>query len=97
MATSSAVSSEVRSLLDIDRRDGLGLVLGAALPVSVFVIVNGLAELNGMVPLFFAPFGLPGWVGAALHIGSLPLFGVAHWMVANCGRDGSVARRWLRR
>lgn len=95
MATSSAVSIEVRSLFDIDRRDGLGLVLSAALPISVFVIANGLAELNGLVPLFFAPFGLPGWIGAALHIGSLPLFGVAHWMIANSGRDGSVARRWL--
>lgn len=98
MATSAAVSlpiPEQHGLLDADRHDMLGLVLSAALPLAVFVIANGVAQLNGFLPLFFAPFGLPGWVGGALHLGSLPLFGIARWMVADRGQDGRNAGWWL--
>ena len=101
MATSSAISVPVQSgflgfaAFDSNRRDTLGLVLSICLPLSVFVIANGLAELNGVLPLFFAPFALPGWLGAALHIGSLPLFGVARWMVAGRGSAGRRAGWWL--
>jgi tryptophan-rich sensory protein len=98
MATSRASSlpiPERHSVLDADRHDLLGLVLSAALPLAVFVIANGVAELNGMAPLFFSPFGLPGWAGGALHIGSLPLFGIARWMVAGRGEAGRSAGWWL--
>ncbi|WDQ99659.1 tryptophan-rich sensory protein [Devosia sp. J2-20] len=95
MANTDTVSRPIQSTLDADRRDMLGLVLSGALPLSLFVIANGLAELNGIVPLFFAPFGLPGWFGAAVHIASLPLFGVARWMVADRGSDGRHAGWWL--
>lgn len=98
MATSGAISLPVPpapSILDADRHDMLGLVLSAALPLAVFVIANGVAELNGMLPLFFSPFGLPGWLGGALHIGSLPLFGIARWMVAERGQAGRIAGWWL--
>ena len=98
MATSRAISLPIpqhQSVLDADRHDLLGAVLSAALPLAVFVIANGVAELNGMLPLFFSPFGLPGWVGGALHIGSLPLFGIARWMVAGRGEAGRTAGWWL--
>lgn len=95
MATSAAVFQPVSSPLDANRHDRLGLVLSGALPVAVFVIAHGLAELGGVVPLFFAPFGLPGWLGAALHIGSLPLFGIARWMVVQRGHEGVRAGWWL--
>jgi hypothetical protein len=98
MATSRAISLPIpphQSVLDADRHDLLGLVLSAALPLAVFVIANGVAELNGILPLFFSPFGLPGWLGGALHIGSQPLFGSARWMVADRGRRGRVAGWWL--
>ncbi|MGV8831374.1 MAG: hypothetical protein ACOH2N_05300 [Devosia sp.] len=95
MASSVAISPAVQSGLDANRRDGFGMVLSGALPLCVFIIANGLAELVGVLPLFFAPFGLPGWIGAALHLGSLPLFGVARWMVVECGRDGRRAGWWL--
>jgi hypothetical protein len=98
MATSRAISLPIpphQSVLDADRHDLLGLVLSAALPLAVFVIANGVAELSGILPLFFSPFGLPGWLGGALHIGSLPLFGIARWMVADRGRRGRVAGWWL--
>lgn len=96
MATSKAVSTQIKSALDADRHDALGLLLSGALPLSVFVIVHGMAELAGIVPLFFAPFGLPGWLGAALHIATLPLFGVARWLVVEHeSADGRNAGWWL--
>jgi hypothetical protein len=95
MATSTTVSKSVLAALDADRHNPLGLVLSAALPLAVFVIANGVAELNGMLPLFFSPFGLPGWVGAALHLGTLPLFGVARWTVAERGEAGRNAGWWI--
>lgn len=96
MATSKALPIlQTASSLDVDRRDALGLVLSATLPLAVFVIANGIAELNGMLPLFFSPFGLPGWFGAAIHIGSLPLFGAARWMVTRHGAEGHAAGWWI--
>ena len=95
MATSIAISTSVRPALDANRHDALGMVLSGALPLSVFIIVHGMAELAGVMPLFFAPFGLPGWLGAVLHIGSLPLFGLARWMVAQRGDEGRRAGWWL--
>lgn len=97
MATSKAIPIPVThdSLLDADRHDLLGLTLSAALPVAVFIIAHGLGQLAGVMPLFFSPFGLPGWVGAALHIACLPLFGAARWMVADRGRRGMVAGWWI--
>jgi hypothetical protein len=95
MAASATGSNSVFAALDADRHNSLGLVLSAALPLAVFVIANGIAELNGMLPLFFSPMGLPGWVGAALHLGALPLFGVARWMVAGRGAAGRNAGWWI--
>jgi hypothetical protein len=94
MATSMVVSKSL-AVLDVDRPNALGLVLSAALPLAVFVIANGIAELNGTLPLFFSPLGLPGWVGAVLHLGALPLFGAARWMVAGRGRAGQRAGWWI--
>lgn len=95
MATSKAISLQSASVLDANRHDVLGMVLSGSLPLSVFVIAHGMAQLAGVSPLFFAPFGLPGWLGAVLHIGSLPLFGVARWMVAQRSDEGRRAGWWL--
>ncbi|MGB3336606.1 MAG: hypothetical protein WBA73_05445 [Devosia sp.] len=89
-----AVSKSL-AVLDVDRPNALGVVLSAALPLAVFVIANGIAELNGALPLFFSPLGLPGWVGAALYLGALPLFGIARWMVAGRGETGRRAGWWI--
>lgn len=95
MATTRAVSKQFLSVFDADRHNALGFVLSAAMPLAVFVVANGLAEINGMVPLFFAPFGLPGWMGGVLHLASLPLFGIARWMVVDRGAEGRRAGWWL--
>ncbi|MCS6758909.1 MAG: hypothetical protein MO852_07690 [Candidatus Devosia euplotis] len=52
MAVSRAITALVESMCNADRRGGLGMVLSAALPLSVFVIANGLADLAGIVPVF---------------------------------------------
>ena len=49
------------------------MLLSAALPLAAYVVFHGFAEMNGVMPLFFAPFGLPGWAGAALYLMALPL------------------------
>ena len=95
MATSSAFSKQFLTGLDADRHNGLGLVLSATLPLAIFVIANGLSELSGMTALFFAPLGLPSWMGAVLHLGSLPLFGIARWLVADRGDAGRKAGWWV--
>jgi len=95
MATSATVSKSLFSAFDADRHDAIGLVLSAVLPLAVFVIFNGLAEANGLEAMFFAPLGLPGWLGAALHLMGLPLFGVARWMVAARGDAGHRAGWWI--
>lgn len=83
------------SVLDADRHDWLGLVLSAALPLAVFVIADGMGRLAGVSAMFFTPFGLPTWVGISLHLLSLPLFGVARWMVVDRGREGQLAGWWI--
>ena len=95
MATIAAHSRPALWSFDADRRDYVGMALSAALPLAVFIIVNGLADFNNAVPLFFAPFGLPGWVGAALYLGALPLFGAARWLVAREGAQGRIAGWWI--
>ena len=95
MATITAHSRPALWSLDADRRDYFGLVLSAGLPLAAFVIANGMAKLGGFVPLFFSPFGLPGWMGAALYLGALPLFGAARWLVAREGMEGRIAGWWI--
>jgi tryptophan-rich sensory protein len=97
MATMTAVSYATKSpsLLDVNRHDVLGFLLSAALPLASYMVFHGFAEFNQVMPLFFAPFSLPGWVGAALYLLALPLFGVARWMVAGKSQEGANAGWWL--
>ncbi len=90
-----AIARPYGSVLDADRHDILGLVLSASLPLAVFMLANGMAHLIGAQPLFFAPFGMPAPIAAALYLGALPLFGAARWMVAGKGRAGRSASRWV--
>lgn len=93
--TAAQYSTQSKSMLDANRHDVLGLLLSAALPLAAYVVFNGFASLNNVVPLFFAPFGLPGWVGCALHLMALPLYGIARWLVAEKGEAGAKAGWWL--
>lgn len=70
----------------------LGVCMG--LPLGVFGLVNLGAEQLGILPLFFAPFGLPGWVGATAHLTQLALLGAALFLVLRASENHS-ARNWL--
>lgn len=94
MATSTTLSKLSLLPAGVRHHDALGLILSAAAPLAIFGIVSCIAELIGVLPLFFSP-GLPGWVGAMLHLTGLPLFGISHWLVARQGVTGRRAARWI--
>lgn len=66
-------------------RDLALLAIAAGLPLGLFGLANLAGESLGLMPLFFAPFGLPGWVGAILHLSLLPLCGIAAQLAARHG------------
>lgn len=72
----------------------LALFVYAGLPLGVFGLLHVCAEAMGLLPLFFTPFGLPSWVGAASHMTQLSLIGAAYWFVTE-ERPENTARHWL--
>jgi hypothetical protein len=94
MATSTTVSKLPFLPQRAHTHDAPGLILSATAPLATFGIANVIADLNGVLPLYFSP-GLPGWAGALLHLASLPLFGIAHWLVARHGDAGRRAAWWI--
>ncbi|PXA98834.1 hypothetical protein DMC47_06480 [Nostoc sp. 3335mG] len=74
-------------------RLGVGAMLALS-PLAAFGGVNLAAEALNVMPLFFSPVGLPGWVGAAIHLVLLLTTGIALGLVAHRGRRGLNAVRW---
>lgn len=68
-------------------RDALSLLVAAGLPLGLFGLVNLGAEAMNVLPLFFAPFGIPGWIGAVAHLAQLSMLGVAFWAVTRSTHD----------
>lgn len=75
-------------------RAAVALLICAGLPLGLFGILNLGAEAVGVQPLFFAPFGMPGWIGAVMQLGQLALLGGAYWAVTQHNTKSS-ARFWL--
>lgn len=75
-------------------RSGLGLVIAAGLPVAVLGMAEMAAMDRGMYPFFFAPFGLPYWMGQAAHVVQLALLGAAFWAIQQRNAH-TPARFWL--
>lgn len=72
----------------------LAWIICTGLPLGLFGLLNLGGEAIGIQPLFFAPFGIPGWIGAVAHLGQLALLGSAYWALTQ--RDGqSPTRFWL--
>lgn len=97
MATMIAAANNFQNntLFDTNRHDALGFVLSAAVPLAAYVVAQGIADFAQVQPLYFAPFNLPGWIGGALYLSALPLFGIARWMVAGVSSAGRTAGWWL--
>lgn len=95
MAT-TAVNSAVLTARRSERanlRDLLALAVAGGLPLGLFGLVNLAGEGVGILPLFFAPYGLPGWLGAATHLGLLFLIGVSAGLAVQ--RGGRAVLGWV--
>lgn len=95
MATTAVFPTalEGRRNVAIDARSVLTILACAALTPGLFGLVNLGAETRGMMPLFFAPFGLPGWAGGAVHLIQLAMLGGAYGAILLVGTRN--ARTWL--
>ena len=76
-------------------RGVVGLGFSAALPTAGYLLVNAIADASGLVPGAATPMGVPAWTVAAATMITLPLWGVARWLVAQHGDAGRVASRWI--
>lgn len=74
-------------------RQALIILACAALPLGLFGLVNLGAEALGILPLFFAPYGMPGWIGAIVHLAQLALLGAAFGVLMH--QPHAAARHWL--
>ena len=70
------------------------LVVCASLPLGFFGLAHFAADAIGQFPIFFAPFGMPHWGGAVLHLAQLALLGAAFWALTEQATRGT-ARQWL--
>ncbi len=77
----------------VNLRNVLTILACAAIAPGLFGLANLGAEALGVMPLFFAPFGLPGWSGGAIHLGQLALLGAAFGALIPL--HAQVARIWL--
>jgi len=58
-------------------RNLLGLAIAGGLPLGLFGLVNLAGEGFGILPLFFSPYAIPGWLGAGIHLSLLFLIGLS--------------------
>jgi hypothetical protein len=78
-----------------DLRSVLSLGLSAALPMGAYFAVEAIGETLGIMPISNAPFGLPEWTAAAAMMVTLPMWGVARWLVGQHDQAGRIASRWI--
>lgn len=94
MAVMTANAAQQTWSVDLGRSDIPAVFFAAALPIILFIGANWAGELFALRPLFFAPFGLAGWLAGVFHIGSLPLFGVGAYLAWRVGGQGHQAAGW---
>lgn len=96
MATTAVLQTAPKGN-DIDAgswQSARALLVCSTLPPGLFGLAHLVAEASGLMPLFFTPFGLPNWLGAAAHLSQLGLLGAAYWAVTQ-RVPASPARFWL--
>lgn len=72
----------------------VGAGVSALFPLGVFGLINFVADPQGIHPLFFSPFGMPGWIGAIIHFIQLAGLGAAYAAMMRSG-GGSSAKFWI--
>ncbi|ODT67642.1 MAG: hypothetical protein ABS75_23320 [Pelagibacterium sp. SCN 63-23] len=94
MAANASLNHSYQHLSAVGPRQGLMLAVAMGLPPGLFGLLNLGAESLGILPLFFAPFDLPGWIGAIAHLAQLALLGAAYWVLSH-NHANRGARFWL--
>jgi hypothetical protein len=77
MATTALYSAPLAPADSTDLRMGATILVSAALAAGLFGLVHLGLTFFGLLPFFFAPFGLPHWAGSAIHLAQLALLGAA--------------------
>ncbi len=95
MATTTSFTGAVQATpkATINPRQIVVFMVCAGLPLGLFGLVNLGADALGLFPFFFAPFGLPGWMGGAMHLFQLLLLGMTMGVIYQ-GEFGR-AHAWL--
>ncbi|HTM78156.1 MAG TPA: hypothetical protein VL133_11085, partial [Devosia sp.] len=95
MATTWSINSPDHTVAHGDVRAIAGLGLSAALPMAAYFVADIVGDAIGLVPVVTPPLGLPEWTLAAAMMLTLPMWGVARWLVASQGAAGRVAGHWI--
>jgi len=77
MATTALFSAPLAPADNTGLRLGATILVSAALAAGLFGLVHLGLTAFGLLPFFFAPFGLPHWAGSAIHLAQLALLGAA--------------------
>ena len=93
MATTWTSQSRNLSFAPTDFGGVVTLGLSAALPMAAYFAADIAGSAFGVVPVVAAPLGLPEWTAAASMMVTLPMWGVARWLVAQRGAPGRSASR----
>lgn len=81
---------------DHGRAGAMRAGFSAALPLIGLLVVYATGEAFGLRAAYpVMPFGLPAWSGVAVLGLTLPLWGLAHMLVTQHGREGRLAGRWI--
>ena len=95
MATTWTNHNHDLAIAHTDVRGVLTLGLSAALPMAAYFAADMLGDALGMMPVVSPPLGLPEWSVAAAMMLTLPMWGVARWLVGQRGPAGRSASRWI--
>lgn len=95
MATTWSNTNHDLAIAPTDVRGIATLGLSAALPMAAYFAADVLGDALGIVPVVVTPLGLPDWTVAAAMMLTLPMWGVARWLVGQRGPAGRIASRWI--
>ncbi|MDB5527158.1 MAG: hypothetical protein JWR51_261 [Devosia sp.] len=95
MATTWTENNHDLAIAHVDLRGVITLGLSAALPMAGYFAADMLGDALGIMPVVTPPMGLPEWSVAAAMMLTLPMWGVARWLVGQRGPEGRRTSRWI--
>src|SRR6478752_2802712 len=95
MATTWTTQNTDHAVQPTDIAGVFALGLSAALPMAAYFATDMLGDAMHITPVIAPPLGLPEWTVAAAMMLTLPMWGVARWLVGQHGVAGRSASRWI--